>query len=184
MSHNFITRSVPKVSRILNFRGLHTFDFRFFVALCWYSYPSHMPTSSVILNVQLIFHSCFAWMCFGSSSIFASSISGTRKVTGGPDLENTVATGTLLCCFWPKFAHKRWCVSRGVVMVQKSIFVLPQIWAFLADCIAQIAQNLQVILLIDSSTVKFLYRTFDPFFGTGKNRRRAKTRPSKIAVTN
>ena len=67
------TRSVQKVSRILNFRGLRIFDFRFFVALCWYSCLSLMPTSSAILNVQLIFDSCFACTCFGSSSIFAYS---------------------------------------------------------------------------------------------------------------
>ena len=32
-----------------------------------------MPTSSDILNVQLIFDSYFAWTYFGSSSIFAYS---------------------------------------------------------------------------------------------------------------
>ncbi|KAG5320098.1 SETMR methyltransferase, partial [Pseudoatta argentina] len=32
-----------------------------------------MPTSSAILNVQLIFDSCFACTCFSSSSIFAYS---------------------------------------------------------------------------------------------------------------
>ena len=32
-----------------------------------------MPTSSAVLNVQLIFNSYFAWTCFGSSSIFAYS---------------------------------------------------------------------------------------------------------------
>ena len=32
--------------------------FDFFVALCWYSCPSLMLTSSAILNVQLIFDSC------------------------------------------------------------------------------------------------------------------------------
>ena len=30
-----------------------------------------MPTSTAILNVQLIFDSCFACMCFGSSSILS-----------------------------------------------------------------------------------------------------------------
>ena len=64
------TWSVQKVSRILNFRGLRIFDFRFFVALCWYSYLSLMPTSSAIFKVQLIFNSYFAGTCFGSSSIF------------------------------------------------------------------------------------------------------------------
>ena len=66
----FYMRSVQKVSRILNFCGLHVFDFRFFVALCWYSYPSLMPTSSVVLNVRLIFNSYFAWTCFVLCSIF------------------------------------------------------------------------------------------------------------------
>ena len=61
-------RSVQKVSQILNFRGYVYSNFDFFVALCWYSHPSIMPTSSVILNVQLIFDSYFAWTCFGLSS--------------------------------------------------------------------------------------------------------------------
>ena len=56
------TWSVQKVSRILNFRGLRKFEFRFFVTLCWYSYHSLMSTSSAILNVQLIFNSYFAWI--------------------------------------------------------------------------------------------------------------------------
>ena len=73
------TRSVEKVSRILNFRGLPIFDFRFFAALCWYSYPSFMPTNSANLNVQLIFDSYFTWTCFGSTMIFTSSVLGTNK---------------------------------------------------------------------------------------------------------
>ena len=51
------TRPVQKVSRILNFRGLRIFDFRFFVALRWYPHPSHVPTSLAILNVRLILDS-------------------------------------------------------------------------------------------------------------------------------
>ena len=35
-----------------------------FVAFCRYSYPSHIPRNSVILNVQLIFDRYFAWACF------------------------------------------------------------------------------------------------------------------------
>ena len=42
-----------------------------------------MSTSSAILNVQLIFDSYFPWTCFGSCSMFASSVSGTIKVTEG-----------------------------------------------------------------------------------------------------
>ena len=38
-------------------------------------------------------------------------------------------------------------------MVQKPIFVLPQIRSFLADCFARIAHNLQVIFLIDRFTL-------------------------------
>ncbi|UYV84486.1 hypothetical protein LAZ67_X002356 [Cordylochernes scorpioides] len=41
----------------------------------------------------------------------------------------------------------------GVIVVQKPIFVLPQIRAFLVDCFAQIAHNLQVIFLIDHSSL-------------------------------
>ena len=40
-------------------------------------------------------------------------------------------------------------------MVQKSNFVLPQIRAFLTDDFGQIAYKLQVIFLIDRSTLKF-----------------------------
>ena len=65
------TWSVQKVSRILNFASYVHSIFDFFVALCWYSYPSLMPTSSAILNVQLIFDSYFARTCFGSSPFFA-----------------------------------------------------------------------------------------------------------------
>ena len=41
--------------------------------LCRFSCFSFMPTSTAIMNVQLIFDSCFACTCFGSSSIFAYS---------------------------------------------------------------------------------------------------------------
>ena len=76
--------------------------FDLFVALCWYSYPSLMSTSSDILIVQLIFDGYFAWMCFNSSSVFASSVSETRQNHKGPDPGNTMAAATLLCCLWPK----------------------------------------------------------------------------------
>ena len=104
---------VQKVSRILNFSGLRIFDFRFFVALCWYSYPSLMPTSSAILNAQLIFDSYFAWTCFGLCSIFASSVSATRKSHRGPDLGNTVVTATLLCCLWQKIRAQATMCEQG-----------------------------------------------------------------------
>ena len=63
--------SVQKVSRILYFRGLRIFDF------LWRYVGTHrsiMSTSSAILNIQLIFNSYFDWACFGSSSIFVSSV--------------------------------------------------------------------------------------------------------------
>ena len=159
-----------------------TYIFRFFVVSCWYSYPSLMPTSSAILNVQLIFNSYFAWTCFGSSSIFASSVSETRKNHRRPDLENTVAAATLLCCFWQKIRAQATMCERGRYHSAKANFCSstnPGVSDF-----AQIAHNLRVIFLIDRSTLKFWYRFFDPFFGIGKNRRWAKTRPSKIAVKN
>ena len=137
-----------------------------------------MPTISVILNIQLIFDSYFAWTCFGSSSIFASSVSGTRKSHRGQIWGIGWLRQHYCVVFGQKFARKQRCVNRGVIVVQKSISVLPQIRAFLADSFAQIAHNLQVTFLIDSSTLKFRYRFFDPFFQIGKNRRRAKTRPS------
>ena len=54
-----------------------------------------MAASSAILNVQFIFDSYFAWTCLGSSSIFASSVSGTRKSDKGADRGNTVSGATL-----------------------------------------------------------------------------------------
>ena len=47
--------------------------FDFFMALCWYLCFSFMPTSTAVLNVQLIFDSCFDCTCFDSSSIIAHS---------------------------------------------------------------------------------------------------------------
>ena len=114
IKHNRNTWSVRKVSR--------EFDFRFFMALCWYSYPSLMPTGSPILNVQLIFDSFLTWTCFGSSSICASSVSGTRKSHKGPDLGNTVDATTVMCCFWPKIRASE-CVSTGALSWCKSQFL-------------------------------------------------------------
>ena len=53
--------------------------FDFFVTLCWYSCFLFMPISTAILNVQLIFDSCFACTCFSSSSIFAYSKKWIRE---------------------------------------------------------------------------------------------------------
>ena len=83
------------------------------MALCWYSYSLFMSKSSAILNAQLIFDSHVAWTCFGSSSIFASSVSGTRKSHRGPNLGNTVAATTLLCCFWPKIRAQATMCEQG-----------------------------------------------------------------------
>ena len=69
-----LTWSVQKVSRITYIR---------FLVFLWHyvdtHIPSLMPTSSVILNVQLIFDSYFVWTCFGSSSIFAYSKKWIKK---------------------------------------------------------------------------------------------------------
>ena len=62
--------NIDEVKKIVLVNRRTTF-FDFFVALCWYSCFLFMPTSTAILNVQLIFDSCFACTCFGSSSIFA-----------------------------------------------------------------------------------------------------------------
>ena len=121
------TWSVQEISRILNSRWLLIFDFRFFVTLCWYSYPSLMPTSSAVLNAHLIFDSYFAWTCFGSSSIFASSVSGTRKNHGGQIWGIRWLRQRYCVVSGQKFAHKQRCVSGSVIMVQKPIFVLSQI---------------------------------------------------------
>ena len=62
-SNNY-TRCAQKASRILNFRGL-----------CWYSCFLFMPTSTAILNVQLIFDRCFADTCLIATQYLAQ-ISG------------------------------------------------------------------------------------------------------------
>ena len=98
------TWSVQKVPRILNFRGLRLLDFQFFMALFWYSL---MPTSSAISNVQLIFDSYFAWTCVGSYSIFASSVSGTRKSHGGQIWGIRWLRQYYCVVFSQKFAHKQ-----------------------------------------------------------------------------
>ena len=80
--------------------------FDFFVALCWYAYPSLVPTSSAISNVQLSFDSYFAWTCFGSSSIFASSVSGTRKSHRGQIWGIRWLQQHYCVVLGQKFAHK------------------------------------------------------------------------------
>ena len=139
---------------IANFEFPRVTYSRFWIIL-WRYVGTHIP--HLCRQVQLIFNSYVVWVCFGSSSIFASSVSGTKDNShGGPDLRNTVAAATLLCCFFgKKFARKQRCVSRGVIVVQKPIFVLSQIRAFPADCFVQIAHNLQVICLIDIWHWKF-----------------------------
>ena len=112
-----------------------------------------MPTSSAILNVQLIFDSYFVWMCFGSSSIFASSVSKARKKSQGARSGEYGRCGNIIVYFLIKNSHTSNDVNRGVI-VQKPIFVLPQIRTFLADCFAKIPHILQVIFLIDCSTLK------------------------------
>ena len=42
-----------------------------------------MPTSTAILNVQLIFDTCFACTCFGSSSIFAYGLRWYKMFADG-----------------------------------------------------------------------------------------------------
>ncbi|KAG8251670.1 hypothetical protein J6590_074930 [Homalodisca vitripennis] len=81
---------------------------------------------------------------------WASSVSGTRKSHRGPDLGNTVAAVSLVVVFGQEVTYKQRCVSRGVIVVQKSIFVFSQIRVFLVDCFAH---NLQVIFLIHRSTL-------------------------------
>ena len=57
-----------------------------------------------------------------------------------------------LVCFWSKIRAQATMCEQGRYHAMP-IFVLPQIRAFLADCFAQIAHNLQVIFLIDRSTL-------------------------------
>ena len=90
---------------------------------------------------------------------FSSSVLGTKKVTGGQIWKIRWLRQHYCFIFCQKFEHKQQCVDRGVIMVQKPIFVLPQIRAFLADCFGQIAYNLQVILVIDSSCQSWKFDT-------------------------
>ena len=85
-------------SKILNFRELRVFDLRFFVTFCWYSCLSFMPTSSAILNVQLIFDSYFVWTCFGSSSIFVYSKNGPKNLHQHSRVELSIRNITYAIC--------------------------------------------------------------------------------------
>ena len=136
--------------------------------------------------VQLLLWCCLYLLNRNVASFFHGTLQfrEQEKVTGGQIWGIRWLRQYYCVIFDQKFAHKQRCVSKGVIMVQKPIFILPQIRAFLADCFAQIARNLQVIFLIDRSTLKIWYKFFDAFFGIGKNLRRAKTRPSKIPVKN
>ncbi|UYV66892.1 hypothetical protein LAZ67_4003248 [Cordylochernes scorpioides] len=71
------------------------------------------------------------------------SLGNKRKSQGGRSGEYGGCGFISVLFLAKKVAHKQQCVSRGVIVVQKPIFVLPQIRAFLADCFAQIAHNLQ-----------------------------------------
>ena len=84
------TWSVQKVLRILNFRGLRIFDFRFFGVMLVLIYADKFGHFECSVN----FYSYFVWTCFDSSSIFASSVSGTRKSHRVPDLGSTVGAAT------------------------------------------------------------------------------------------
>ena len=65
------TLSVQKVSRILNFRGLRIFDFKFFGSIMLVPIPLTYADKLAILNVHFNFDSYFARTCFVSSTIFA-----------------------------------------------------------------------------------------------------------------
>ena len=97
---------------ITNFEFPRIFDFQFFVALCWYSYPSLMPAISAILNVWLIFDSYFAWTCFGLSSIFPLQFREQEKVTGG-QIWGIRWLRLQYCCFGTKIRAQATMCSQG-----------------------------------------------------------------------
>ena len=100
--------------------------------------------------VQLLLRCCLYLLNRSGASSFHGSLQfREQKRHRGPDLGKYGG----YVVFGQKFAHKQRCVSRGVIMVQNPIFVLAQIRAFLADCLAQFAHNLQVIFLIDRYTL-------------------------------
>ena len=72
--------------------------FNYFVALCWYSFPSLIPTRSAILNVQLIFYSYFVWTCFGSSSTFACFKKGSKHLYQIFRVERSIRNTTYKLC--------------------------------------------------------------------------------------
>ena len=87
-------------------------------------------------NPHQILHTC-AHTCVALS--WTSSVSGTRKSHREPDQEYG-GCGITSMLF-------------GVIMVQKPIFVLPQIRAFLTNCFSQFVHNLHLIFLIFRSTL-------------------------------
>ena len=56
--------------------------------------PILMPTSSTILNVQLIFDSYFIWTWFGSFSIFAYSKRGSKNLCQNYKVERSITNIT------------------------------------------------------------------------------------------
>ena len=128
-------------------------------------YNTFMPTFFPILEalkkiifcdlVQLLLRCRLYLLNRGVASSFHGPLQFWKqeKVTGGQVWGIRWLRHHYCVVFGQIFAHKQRCVSRGVIMVQKPVFVLPQIRAFLADCFAQIAHNLQVIFLIDRTTL-------------------------------
>ena len=45
--------------------------------------------------------------------LWASSVLGPRKSHRGPDLANTVAAASLVCCFWPKICAQATMCEQG-----------------------------------------------------------------------
>ena len=84
---------------------------------------------------------------------WASSVLGTRKSHRGPGLGNTVAAASLVCRFWPKICAQATMCEQGRYHGAKANFCSSTNPGVLADCFAQIAHNLQVIFLIDRSTL-------------------------------
>ena len=54
---------------------------------------------------------------------WASSVSGTRKSHRGPDLGNTVAAESLVCCFWSKIRTQATMCEQGRYHGAKSQFL-------------------------------------------------------------
>ena len=140
------TWSVRKVLRILNLSGLRIFDFRVFcvVMLILICLP-HLCRQAQPLNVQLFWLDVF-WLVFD----FCPFSFGSKKRSQGDRSGECCGCGNIIVL--PKIHAQATMYEQGGYHGPKVNFCSSTNPGVL-DCFAQIGHNLQVIFLIDNSTM-------------------------------